>query len=88
MLIMGAGNVMREKNLEQWIISQSISEAITLLLFVACHNHLRGWEIVIFWIATHATLMYAVWTLLYIKERRKAWKKKKMACVREHRQAR
>ena len=61
---------MREKNLEECLVSLVLGELITMIVFACCHHIFNGCEVIVFWVGTHMTATYAMWTLIELKERR------------------
>lgn len=63
---------MREKNLEECLISSVIGELVTMIIFAFCHKMFTGCEVIVFWMATHMICTYGTWTAIELKERKKS----------------
>lgn len=61
---------MREKYMLEMLESVGIGELITLIIFAFCHQLFSGLEVIGFWLGTHMVAIYAVWTVIELRERR------------------
>lgn len=60
----------REDSLAQCLVSGAIAEVITTLVFIGAHSKLNGFEVALFFLATHFVFTYVIWTILEIARRK------------------
>lgn len=57
---------MREKNLEEFVLSLIGGELVTLVIFAATHEMYHGVEVAVWWFMVHMVATYSVWTIIDI----------------------
>lgn len=60
---------MREKNLEEFVLSLIGGELVTLMIFAATHELYHGVEVAVWWFMVHMVATYSIWTVIDIIDR-------------------